>query len=151
MKGKIKLTSVITVCLLMVMTLVGCKYSKSYVNKINKAADKGDYYQVSEMIDKLGEPVSNEDDSDFTTIIWCKGYTAQEYQEELDKVQNDKEYSKKTGEIVKEIIIVGAIDNNVIIASYFKGDRDTVTAQLGKWWNEATEKCDKYLEEHPRS
>lgn len=116
----LKLAGIITMCLVMVMTLVGCNYSKSYAEKINKAYDEGKPYTAEEVEKKMGEPTTDLD----IMKMWVKGYT----EEELDALTEEELKSKKF-----KIMTVIFLNEKAVAAIYLSGTMDEIEEDLQEW------------------
>lgn len=53
--------------------LISCGVSESYANKINKAAEKGDHYTYTEVVDDLGEATVAVGAAGIGVYFWIDG------------------------------------------------------------------------------
>lgn len=121
----------------MVMTLVGCKYSKSYADKINKAYEKGEPYTVEQVEKKMGEPT---DDSKVIKT-WIKGYTEDEF-EKLMELSGDE---LKTKEF--KVMSVCFINDKAVSAIYVSGTYEEIGEEVAEWTKELLEKFYEELDD----
>lgn len=125
----LKLAGIITVCLLMVMTLVSCKYSKSYADKINKAYEDGKPYTAEQVENKMGTPTM-----DLSGVkTWVKGYTGEEF-------MNLSEEDLKTKKF--KVMTVYFFNNKAVAALYLSGNEEEINEQTEKWKSDMRKKLD---------
>lgn len=122
MKTKtLKLTGIISLCLLMVLTLTGCKVTEKNAEKIQKAADNKEPYTIAEVEKMLGEPVLKLDVVGNGGAIWVKGYK----EADSEKLQKDIE----DGKTLKGIVTV-YLGGKCVAASYEEIDAEEINKLL---------------------